>query len=196
MKTTRILVVLALVLVVAVVGAFAMSPKAAISIAAITGIAGMSFSTQHNVGALVKVVRAAANTAVTAGGSGDAAEVTGATIDRLAHGAALSAVFAIPYSAVLAAGKKLKIAYTIEHGDASDLSDKADFVDVAAVTVATGAATTGSTETGCLEIPVDLAGAKRYVRILFTPDLDAAGTDTAALSAVCVLGGEDRIPAV
>jgi len=52
----------------------------------------------------------------------------------------------------------------------------------------------GGTVTGTFEVDLSLAGAGRYVRAKFTPDMSAADTDTAALSAVMVLGGSDRLP--
>lgn len=157
----------------------------------------MSFAKAHNVGALIKTLRAAANTTGTAGSTGDNTEITGVTIDRLAASNPQSAVFAIPFTTTLAAGKSLIIkSATIEHGDASDMSDAADIITLESSTgtkIATHA--TGGTVAGCKEYDVDLAVCKRYVRIIFTPDLDATGTDTFALNAVAVLGGMDTNPA-
>lgn len=147
----------------------------------------------RSIGDIVSVARAAANTAVTAGGGGDATAVTGVIIDRAAHGWPQSAVFAIPYTATLAATKVLTLAYTVQEGDNSGLSDAATLVTATAATVATGGSG-GTTETGVFQVNVSLAGAGRYVRLNFTPDLDATGTDTAALSAVAVFGGADRLP--
>ena len=42
---------------------------------------------------------------------------------------------------------------------------------------------------------VNLSGARRYVRLNFTPELSAGATDTAALSGVAVFGGAIRLPA-
>lgn len=157
----------------------------------------MSFATMRNLGAMIKVLRAAANTAATAAGTGDNTAVTGVTIDRAACKMPLSAVVAIAFSATLAATKKLFLkSVVVEHGDASDLSDAATYLtleDTTGTAVATGA-TGGSTETGCKEYDIDLSGAKRYIRIKFTPDLDATATDTAALAAVLVVGGGSEVP--
>lgn len=153
-----------------------------------------NIATQKNIGATIKALYAAIATAV-AGGAGDAAEVTSVIIDRNAHKMPLSALFAFGFSAVLAAAATLKIAYTIEHGDAADMSDAANFSVGAAAVVATGAAG-GSTETGVLEVPLALDGAKQYLRIKFTPDLSAANTDTAKVAALVIVGGESVTPAV
>ena len=149
-------------------------------------------SMQHrNIGSLIAVMRAAANTAVTAGGGGDATEVTGVIIDRAALGWPESAVLAIPYSAVLAAAETLTLAYSVKEGNASNLSDAAVLQSAAAAVVATGAGTI----TGCFEVSIPLRGAGRYVRADWTPNLSRAGTDTAALSAVMAFGGANRLPA-
>lgn len=148
----------------------------------------------NNIGSKITVVRAAANTAATAGGSGDATAVTGVIIDRAALGWPSSAVVAIPFTATLAATATLSVAQVVQHGDASNLSDAASFATVEATVVATGPSG-GGTVTGTIELDVNFEGAKRYVRANFTPDLSAADTDTAALSEVIVFGGAIRLPA-
>lgn len=153
----------------------------------------MSIAGKRSVGDEITVRRAAANTAVTAGGAGDNSAVTGVIIDRAAIGYPESCVVAIPFTATLAATATLQVATTVQHGEASNLSDAATLTSVSATTYATGA-TGGSTETGTIEINVSLRGARRYVRVNFTPDLSAANTDTAALSAVIVFGGAERLP--
>lgn len=148
----------------------------------------------RSIGDLIAVRRAAANTAATAGGSGDNTEVAGVILDRAALGFPQSAVVAIPFTATLAAGATLTIAWDIDEGNNSGLSDAEVLTSAAAAVVATGPAG-GGTVTGTFEANVSLAGAGRYVRLNFTPNLSAANTDTAALSAVIVFGGADRLPA-
>jgi hypothetical protein len=141
---------------------------------------------------LIKVRRAAANTPATAGGTGDATEVVGVAIQRSTIGMPMGATFAVPFTATLAQTKTLSFAYTVEHSTASG-SGYATLASSTGVVVATGA-TGGSTETGCLEIGVDLTGANDFVRIRITPDLSATGTDTAAFNAVAVFGGFQELP--
>lgn len=148
----------------------------------------------RSIGDLIAVRRAAANTAATAGGSGDNTEVAGVILDRAALGFPQSAVVAIPFAATLAAGATLAIAWDIDEGNNSGLSDAEVLTSATAAVVATGPAG-GGTVTGTFEANVSLAGAGRYVRLNFTPNLSAANTDTAALSAVIVFGGADRLPA-
>lgn len=147
----------------------------------------------RSIGDLIAVARAAANTAATAGGTGDATAVAGVIIDRAAIGFPQSAVLAIPFTATLGAGDTLSIAYTVQEGNASNLSDAATLKTAAAAVVATGPGG-GGTVTGTFKVNLSLAGAGRYVRANFTPDLSRANTDTAALSAVLVFGGMDRLP--
>lgn len=146
----------------------------------------------RNIHEKVSVRRAAANTAATAGGSGDNTAVTGVIIDRAALGWPQSAILAIPFTATLAAAATLSIGYTVQHGAASNLSDAATLQTAALAVAATSVA--GGTETGTFEVSVPLRGAKRYVRANFTPDLSAGGTDTAALAAVLVFAGAERLP--
>jgi len=147
----------------------------------------------RDIGSLIAVRRAAANTAVTAGGGGDATAVTGVIIDRAALGWPESAVLAIPFTATLAATETLSIAYTVQEGNDSGLSDVATLQTATGAVVATGPAG-GGTVTGTFEVSVPMRAAGRYVRANFTPDMSRAGTDTAALSAVLVFGGANRVP--
>lgn len=147
----------------------------------------------RNIGALISVLRATANVAATAGGSGDDTLVTGVILDRGAIGFPQSGVLAIPFSAALGEDETLEIGYAVQTGNADNLSDAETLHSGAKAVVAVGP-TGGGTVTGTFRVDVPLGGAGRYVRANFTPDLSRANTDTAALSAVMVLGGADRLP--
>jgi hypothetical protein len=155
----------------------------------------MSLAFLKNIGAFIKVLRAFANTSVTAAGSGDNTAITGAILDRQANGNAQSAVVAIPYLITLASAETFTLKNVlVEHGDASNLSDVATFAtleDSTGSVIATGVKTAVS---DCKSYSVNLAGAKRYIRVKATPDLSASGTDTAAISGVVVFGGQDSLP--
>lgn len=148
----------------------------------------------RNIGALISVLRASANVAATAGGSGDGTEVVGAIIDRGEIGFPQSCVLAIPFSATLAEGETLSIACDIESSNDSNLSGATAVKTAVSAVVATGPSGGGAV-TGTLELDAAIMGAGRYVRANFTPELSAANTDTAALSSVLVFGGADRLPA-
>ncbi len=52
----------------------------------------------------------------------------------------------------------------------------------------------GAAQRATKEIDVDLSGFNRYVRVKFTPDMSATGTDTAELAAVAILAGQAELP--
>jgi hypothetical protein len=147
----------------------------------------------RDIGSLIKVDRAAANTALTAAGAGDNTLVTGVIIDRAAIGWPESAVLAIPFTATLAAGQTLSITPVVQEGQAANLADAVNLAAPGAQVVATGPVG-GGTVTGTYELNLSLRGAGRYVRANFTPYLSAGATDTAQVSAVLVTGGANRVP--
>jgi hypothetical protein len=138
---------------------------------------------------------ASAFTALTAGGTGDATAVTGIVIDRASFGMAQSAEICILSEAVLAATKTLSItALKVEHS----LDGSTNWADYAVATapgvVSTGPAGGGTVRTQTT-FGVNLSSAYRYIRVDFTPDLSATGTDTANAVALAVFGGFPSIPA-
>ena len=151
----------------------------------------MSFMGSRDINSEITIRRAAANTAVTAGGAGDNTAVTGVIIDRAALGWAESLAVAILFATTLSASQTLSINWTVQHGEDAGLSDAATLATSGPVVVATGVGTVA----GQVEAGVSLRGARRYVRLNFTPDLSAGSTDTAALSAALVFGGANRLPA-
>lgn len=143
-----------------------------------------------NIGELL-TARFAAVDSVTAGGTGDATEVSGAYIDRQGFS---SLKVVIPYSAVLAATKTLSIAANLQDATSLAGAGVADYGSAMASAVVATGPTGGGTETGVVELDFDLAGANQFVRVQFTPDLSATGTDTASLAAVYILGGAQVQP--
>lgn len=150
----------------------------------------MSLMGSRDINSEIAVRRATANVAATAGGAGDNTAVTGVIIDRAALGWAESVVVAIPFTTTLAASQTLSVNWTLQHGEDVNLSDAATLATSGPAVVATGVGTVA----GTVEAGVSLRGARRYVRLNFTPDLSAGGTDTAALSSVLVFAGANRLP--
>jgi hypothetical protein len=144
----------------------------------------------RDIGSKITLRRAAANLAITAGAGQDGQQQTGVTIDRALIGWPQSAVFGLSYTAALAASETLSFAYTLQTSDASDMSNAATVATAGAAVVATGS---GTIE-GIFEVNASLRGARRYVRLLYTPDLSRAGTDTAAIAGVAAFGGAERLP--
>lgn len=141
-----------------------------------------------NFGKLIKSVPCGASSA-TAGGTGDASAVTGATIDRLGYG---SAKFVIAYKTTLTDTKTLS--YAAEYQESADGTNWDTATALQASTVAkTGDSTTNFV--GQVEFNLDLSGKKKYIRFNFTPDLSASSTDTALSAAVAILGGAEVLPA-
>lgn len=135
--------------------------------------------------------RFAAISTATAGGTGDATEKDCAYIDRQGF-ASLKVI--IGYTATLAADKTLSIAANLQDATSLAGAGVADFGDAMASAVVATGPTGGGTVTGVVELDFDISGADQYVRLQYTPDLSATGTDTATLSAVYVLGGAQVQP--
>jgi hypothetical protein len=151
----------------------------------------MNPATQHDVGSIVAGHSALIPNVVTAGGAGDGTEQDGYWVDRDDR---LSGVLIINYSTTLAEGETLTLAANLRDATDSGGTGAADYGDAyAAAVVATGD-TGGSTETGVVEIDVDLGAANHYIQGQVTPTLSAASTDTVALSAVFVLSGARKYP--
>ncbi|HZP88648.1 MAG TPA: hypothetical protein VFB54_17700 [Burkholderiales bacterium] len=155
----------------------------------------MGIVVQRNIGALGDLLRLTDQASATAAGAGDATSVTGQTIDRanIAGGVLpLSALMAVLFSATLASGKTLSVAYAVQ--DSADGTNFSDYQTGAATVAATGPSG-GGTVRGQYEIPVNLTSARRYVRLNFQPDLSATGTDTAVAIGAGFFAGFDRLAA-
>ncbi|AUN31953.1 hypothetical protein [Niveispirillum cyanobacteriorum] len=151
------------------------------------------FALQRDIASELQAVAfALAATAATAGGSGDNTAANGATINvsTFPSGRQESVAFLIPARAVLAAAATLTVSAKIQTSD-----DGSGWVDVVAPTTVltlTGGSG-GTTETGVGKIGVSLEYCGTYVRVVVTPDLSAANTDTASVSSVAVFGGPYKL---
>ncbi len=150
----------------------------------------MSWGKTKDFGAYMTPEYCGPSVAVTAAGSGDATEVNGAWIDTQGHE---SLEWIAYYTATLGDGETLSFAMNVQDADdaagtgAADVST--DYLSALAATVAATGDSAGSTETGAFAVGVDLTMCKRYVRVQWTPDMSAGGTDTAAIIPGYVLGG-------
>ena len=156
----------------------------------------MSIALQKDARSLLRPRAACVNTAITAGGAGDNTAITGATIDRLTSaGIPLNAQIILYWTATLAQAATL-ILKTVKVQDSADGTTWADYASYTDPGVVATGPTGGGTLTDVLEVAgVDLGSARRYVRLLFTPDLSAASIDTARIGAIFNLAGFDRLPA-
>jgi len=130
---------------------------------------------------------AADNLAITAGAGQDGQAQTGIIIDRSLSGYPSNGAVIVSYKATLAASKKLTLSsVSVETSDASDMSGSTSLQTFADADIAVDSGS-GSTLQGCKKYHLtSLAGAKRYIRFKYTPDLNATGTDTAAISALAI----------
>lgn len=159
----------------------------------------MNVASFRNGGAYCRTARGSGNNTATAAGTGDATEVSGAWQSRKSatKGIALSGKLVISYTATLAAAATLSFSGNFQ--DALDASGTgaADFPatggSVAAFVAATGG-TGGTTETGTVELDIDLSGAREFIRAQITPDLSAGATDTAAWHMDYVFFGDHQQP--
>lgn len=146
---------------------------------------------QINIGQHVKCLIACGGRLVAAG-TGDNTKVTGTTIDRRqTQGIASSLVLAVGYSGTIANTKTLSFAVERQQSSDGTTWDTAEVIQAETVAVTS---TADGAYSGVVEFDQDLAGCKQFVRYNVTPNLSAAGTDTAEWHAVAVLGGTPQIP--
>lgn len=156
-------------------------------------------STLMNGGAYCRAAFVAINKTATAGGGGDNTEVDGAWLDRILDqdaegGIALSAKLVITYTTTLQAGETLSFGVQFRDGTSAVGAAADDYGDAVPSTVVATGESGGSTETGTVEIDIDLAAARQFVQAQVTPNLSAGGTDTAEWAAALVLFGHSRTP--
>ena len=146
---------------------------------------------QRNIAAYLTSRITAFPATIVAGTGQNATAVVGSSVRRSLIGMPQSAALCIGYNANLAATKTL--AFTaIKVQDSADNITFADFQTFADPgVVQTGAGTSMS----LLQFPVNLAGARDYVRTSLVPTLSASTVDTVSVMAALVLSGEDRLPA-
>jgi hypothetical protein len=125
----------------------------------------------------------------TAGGTGDATEVDGATFDRHTYGMPQSGLLYIQWITSLTADKTLAFTVTLQESDDDSTWSDVSVSDLAsAITVKTGAATDDEDFWTCR---VRMSGLKRYVRMQVKPDLSHTSTDT-AIGNFHILAGPGR----
>lgn len=102
--------------------------------------------------------------------------VNGNAIDRL-NAQAMNIILALGATTGTPTGTQLAV--KIQHGDASNLSDAADFATVASL----GSTSANFTAGDVFGYGINLEGAKRYVRVVVTPTF-TGGTAPTVLSTV------------
>lgn len=162
---------------------------------------------QKSIGELIVPKVLTKSQAFTAAGAGDNLAITGTGVDRegMSTGSlALSLDVEVAYDVTLASGATLSLTMNVQ--DSADNSTFADFATEVATVVATGPSG-GARVQGIARLVVPsankptgtpgmgLSGARRYIRLVLTPDLSAGGTDTGVVQAIGVFSGFDFLPA-
>lgn len=132
---------------------------------------------------------------LTAGGGGDATEVDGEWLDRKGYSWAKVIIWHRATFSGPAGAQTLSLAANLQSATSNAGAGAADFGDPMTVAVVNTSESGGSTELACTELHFDLTMAERYIRAQFTPDLSAAGTDTATVGCIILLGGYIEGPA-
>lgn len=151
----------------------------------------MNFAHQHDIGSYLNVAPGVASTAQTAGATSAA---NGKTFDRLAQADRGHSVMIVgSMQATVASGKTA--ALTLKLQDSANDSDWTDF-GTASAAIPTHDAAGGaiSNVANTVKHSVDLASARRYIRMVATPTLSATATDTCVFYGFLALGGADTIP--
>lgn len=145
------------------------------------------------------------SSAWTAGGTSDAVQFFGTSIDRMGFSTGSlprTVDVVIPWDATIASGATLSLTLTLQ--DSADNSSFADFATEGATVVATGNSG-GTRQQGVARLTVassdkptgtpgvSLGGARRYVRLGITPDLSASGTDTGIVQGLGIFAGFDQL---
>lgn len=132
---------------------------------------------------------------VIAAGGGDGTANKQTAFDRRTLGGLdLSAAVLVPYSSSIATSETATIVVKFQH---SSTTVDGDFTDLTATDGATShtISITDADEHGVLRVAYDLAPAKRYLRVVATPDCSASGTDFVTYAAVVEFSGSDHQPA-
>jgi len=143
--------------------------------------------------ALIVPAFAAAEYSLTAGAGTDNVEKTAAALDlrdqfdTTRFGSAIAMVTA---AATLAAGATLTVSAIWEHS--ADGVTYAEIGTDRVILTLTGP-TGGGTVTGAGKLGCNLLEAERFVRVKYTPDLSAAGADTAKIGVGYVLSSPTQI---
>lgn len=146
---------------------------------------------EHDFAVVFEPVFGKVETDVTAGGSGDATEVDGAYIDVTD---CESVVAVISGTTTLQEDETLAISANFQDATAIGGTGVADFGTALAATVVATGGTGGTTETFAVKLSCDVSQSRGYVRLQFTPNASASGTDTAKVQMVYVRGGKNRRP--
>lgn len=162
----------------------------------------MSVSLQHDIARYIGAVHGIDGRIIATCTTEDNDTYTGRTVDRrLLDDRAGSAVAALMLSFVggPANAKDLRATFKVQHS--SDASSWDDFSTGTALSSAAGALQVGSTTTSTnieksrvFSQRVDLRTARRYVRMIATPDASATSSENYSMAGMWAFGGYQELP--
>lgn len=157
---------------------------------------GKAHSIAGNIGAYLDARTSLYPRSFAAGSGSDNTFLEGEDINRSALKMPHSALFVTTLRLVMASGEQAVISQGIQHKEEDGAYDEYPYADGTdqPEDVTIEANDDGSAIVTQLKVPVDLAGAKQYVKHRVKINLSASGTDTAAVSSVAVLGGLESLP--
>lgn len=127
----------------------------------------------------------------TAGSGDDNVFKDGETIDRIARRLPQSMKIAVLLHLVMASGQRATISNVLQDKEVGEnFAQYGELPDDVVIT----ANDDGSAIVTTVNLDVDLAGAKQYVRHRTRVNLSASGTDTAAVAATATLFGLESLP--
>jgi hypothetical protein len=153
-------------------------------------MSGQTYATLHNPGFDLAPRRGFDALSVVAASGDDDAYKAGQILDRLGFDALIGLM---DLKCALATSETCLATLKVEHGDAANLSDAADFTPHAGAATFTKTITDAvDSEMGILKGTWSLAGAKRYVRLSGKANLSRAGTDTCMIASAVLLVAEKQ----
>jgi len=156
---------------------------------------------RHSIGEIIQTAIGLAPFTATAGGTGDNTDEAGPSFDRAANGNPLSCVIDGVFTTNIASSKQVTI--TVRLQDSADNSTWADYQDSTGLYFASPAnageqtlVVAGATTNGKSHVKAiyNLAGARQYVRAVIKAVHTASSTDTTAMAASLIFGGELEEP--
>lgn len=149
----------------------------------------VAYAQQRNIGAYLDVAASLAPVA------GTGSDQNGASVDRLGPAGAgalsLSAVALVPFTT---SGGVTGGTIVVTLQDSADDSSFAAYTAPDGTAATTTHTITGTNSTGLIRLNVNLAGARRYIRVVVDSN-PTGGTPASIVGALLVLGGDDQLPA-
>lgn len=159
----------------------------------------MSYSESYNIGKYIKAEAAIVGKSFSATSTESGDEVNGVVIDRQALPRHYYSARAVVHGRLTGSTDvKATLAMNVQHSSSTgstSFSDWSTGTESTAVTIGSTASTAAQAVDGEIEQCFNLQGAKRYLRVQYTPTLSGTTAGTSmAVGGVIVFGGADELP--